>query len=53
MCIAEMYSVMVHRFIEALANIPGINKIVITFKTYRLWSKLKLLAIWAQTLNCR
>lgn len=30
-----MYSVMVHRFIKALANIPGINKVV-TFKAYRL-----------------
>ena len=36
MCIAEMYSVMVHRIIKALANIPGINKIVVTFKAYRL-----------------
>lgn len=32
MCIAEMYSVMIHRFIEALANIPGTNKMLITFK---------------------
>lgn len=33
-----MYSVMVHRFIKALANIPGINKIVDcrTLKVYRL-----------------
>lgn len=36
MFIAEIYSVMVHRFIKALANIPEINKIVVTFKTYRL-----------------
>ena len=36
MCIAEMYSVIIHRFIKALTNIPGINKIVVTFKTYRL-----------------
>lgn len=36
MYIAEMYSVIVHRFIKALANIPGINKIVVTFKAYRL-----------------
>lgn len=32
MCIAEMYSVMVHRFIKALANIPGVNKMIVTFK---------------------
>lgn len=36
MCIAEMYSVIVHRFIKALANIPGKNKMVVTFKAYRL-----------------
>lgn len=32
MCIAEIYSVMIHRFIKALANIPGANKMVVTFK---------------------
>lgn len=32
MYIAEMYNVMVHRFIKALANIPGSNKMVATFK---------------------
>lgn len=32
MCIAEMYNVMVHRFIKALANIPGSNKMEVTFK---------------------
>ena len=32
MCIAEMYNVMVHRFIKALANIPGSNKMVVTYK---------------------
>ena len=36
MCIAEMYSVIIQRFIKALANIPGMNKIVVKFKTYRL-----------------
>lgn len=28
----EMYSVIVHRFIKALVNIPGANKMVVTFK---------------------
>lgn len=32
MCIAEIYSVMIHRFIASLADIPGTNKMVVTFK---------------------
>lgn len=32
MCIAEMYNVLISRFIKALANIPGVNKMVVTFK---------------------
>ena len=31
-----MYNALFSLFIKALANIPGINKIVVTFKTYRL-----------------
>lgn len=32
MFITEMYSVLFSLFIKALVNIPGINKMVITFK---------------------